>query len=456
MEEGVAKGSSVHDRETRTAAFIAFEPFWRLVAATAEEVFLQLTIILTVAVASHFVIKRFRQPTVIGEIALGVILGPSVAVPLLKSWGILPPTAEGIFDPVLITLFASLGAIFLLFQIGLEMDVKAIYQRKSIVVAVGGVILPWLLGFLVASLLIPEVNLLSSRFVTAMFVGATLVATSTAIAAAVLLELGMLRTDVATTIMGAVIVDDILGLLVLSISLGVAGGGVDPIRLTSLVGIAVGFVVLTLYLGRRYFARLVVWMHGKAVASGLRNAGFMVAIAIAFSFAFLAEAIGLSAVIGAFLAGAMFSGTSLRQDFQEGVQFLAAIFTPVFFISLGLLVDIRTLDTNLLLFGAVLLGVAFVSKLVGCGLTARGMGMSDKASLAVGFGMIPRGEVGLVIALVAEQQGLIGPELFSIIVVVMLLVSILPAPLLRRSLKSVRRERLTAILPEVPELQEPA
>jgi Kef-type K+ transport system membrane component KefB len=408
-------------------------------ASEAEAVFLQLTIILSLAVASHFVIKRFRQPTIIGEIAIGVILGPSVAVPLLKSWGILPFAAEGLFDPGLIAIFASMGAIFLLFHVGLEMDVKAIYRRKNMVVAAGGVVVPWLLGFLVAYAMLP-VSVYADRFVTATFVGATLVATSTAIAAAILLELGKIRTEVATTIMGAVIVDDILGLLVLSLSLGLAGGAFDPVRLATLVAVAVGFIAVTLYLGTRYFARLVVWMHDKAVASGLRNAGFMVAMAFAFSLAFVSELVGLSAVIGAFLAGAMFSGTALRQDFLEGVQFLGAIFTPVFFISLGLFVSVWTLDNSLLLFGALLLPIAFLSKLAGCGLTARAMGMSPKESLAVGYGMIPRGEVGLIIALVAVQQGIIGPNLFSILVIVLLLVSVLPTPLLRRALRSIRPE----------------
>ena len=413
-------------------------------AATPSEVFLQLTVLLLVAVVAHFVIKRFRQPTIIGEIGIGVVLGPTLAVPVLKSVGLLPQGATGLFDPQLITLFASLGAIFLLFLIGLETDVKAIYQRKNVLVAVGGVVLPWLLGFLVAYLMLPATDLLASPFVTATFVGATLVATSTAIAASILLELGMIRSNVASTIMGAVIVDDILGLLVLSLSLGVAEGAVDVFRLALLVGTAVAFIAVTIYLGTRYFARFVVWLHGKAVRSGLRTAGFMVAIAVAFSFAFLAEVIGLSAVIGAFLAGAMFSSTTLRHDFLEGIQYLGAIFTPVFFISLGLLVDAWTLNQGLLLFGGVLLAVAFVSKLAGCGLMARATGMARGESLAVGYAMIPRGEVGLIIALVARQQGIIGSDLFAIIVIVMILVSVLPAPLIRRSLLRVRDSQATA------------
>jgi Kef-type K+ transport system membrane component KefB len=256
----------------------------------------------------------------------------------------------------------------------------------------------------------------------------------------------MVRTKVAMTIMGAVIVDDILGLMVLSISLGAAGGAVDVGRLALLVGVAFAFIAATIYLGTRIFARFVVWLHRKALKSGLKNAGFMVAMAVAFAFAFLAEAIGLSAVIGAFLAGAMFSSTALRHDFLEGIQYLGAIFTPVFFISLGLLVNVWTLNPNLLLFGGVLLAVAFVSKLAGCGLMARATGMSRKESVAIGYSMIPRGEVGLIIAVVAEQQGIIGPDLFAIIVIVMIVVTVLPAPLIRRAFLRIREEQAAPAL----------
>jgi len=416
-----------------------------------ERAFLELTILISVAVTSHFVIRRFRQPTIIGEIGIGVILGPTIAVPLLRSSGILGPT-ESLFTEDLISLFASLGAIFLLFLIGLESDVRAIYKRKNILVAIGGVALPWVLGFAIAYVMVPDASLQvlplpaspTPRFIMATFVGAALVATSTAIAAAVLRELGMLRTEIANTIMGAVIVDDILGLLVLSLSLGVAGGAVDLVSILFLLGISVAFIALAIYVGSRYFARLVVWTQARGLKAGLTHAGFMVAMAVAFFTSFLSEAIGLSAVIGAFLAGAMFSNTPLRHDFQEGVEFLGAIFTPVFFISLGLFVDVWAVSVGLILFGAVLLGVAFVTKLAGCGLAARWTGMSKSESLAVGYGMVPRGEVGLIIALIAHEADVIGPDLFSIIVLVMVIVSVLPAPLLRRALISIRAERSRA------------
>lgn len=415
-------------------------------AVDPETVFLELTILLSVSVASHFVIRRFRQPTLIGEIGLGLLLGPSVAVPLLQRLGVLAPGATGLFTDDIIRIFAGLGSIFLLFLIGLETDVRKIYQTKNIVVAVGGVVIPWIGGFVVAFYMVPDASLHVlpppsqpiPRFVMATFVGATLVATSTAIAAALLRELGMLKTDVANTIMGAVIVDDILGLLVLSISLGTVGGAINFLSIAYLVGVAIAFILLALYVGRRYFARLIVWTQIHGLKVGLPHAGFMTALAVAFFTSFLAEVIGLSAVIGAFLAGAMFANTPLRSDFQEGVEFLGAVFTPVFFISLGLFVNVWTVG-NLLGFGLVLIGVAFATKLIGCGLAARAMGMSGPESLAVGYGMVPRGEVGLLIALVALAANVIGPDLFSVVVLVTVAISVLPAPLLRKSLVTLKR-----------------
>jgi len=430
--------------------------------ATQEQVFLQLTVILAVAVASQFASKRFRQPTIIGEIGIGVILGPSVLGYIQNGWSPPKVDAPGPFDPVLITIFAGLGAIFLLFLIGLETDIRAIYKRKNIYVALGGVIVPWVFGFTTAYVMVPPESLLVGsvqvdRFVMATFVGATLVATSTAIAAAILRELGMMRSEVASTIMGAVVVDDLLGLLVLSISVGVAQGRVDVLGIVYLLIVATAFIVLAMYIGTRYFARLVVRTQRRGLRLGLKHAGFMAAMAVAFSTAFVSEVVGLSAVIGAFLAGTMFSNTPLRRDFEEGVEFLGAVFTPVFFISLGLLVNVWAIQSSdLLFFGAVLVAVAFITKLVGCSTVARWIGMSAEESAAIGYGMIPRGEVGLIIAVVAQQEGVIGPDLFSIIVLVMVVVSVLPAPLLRRALLRLPKPEGGAVGPEPASGGEPA
>src|SRR3989441_2567661 len=166
--------------------------------AGTEALFQQLTILLVLATLSHFTIKRFRQPTIVGEIVLGILLGPSVLGFYFN---------VTLFDPALVASFASLGAIFLLFVIGLETDFRTIYTRKNIFVASGGGALPLVFGVLAALFLVPatDVGVNGTQFTMALFVGATLTATSTAIAAAVLLELRLMRRPIAATIIGTAV-----------------------------------------------------------------------------------------------------------------------------------------------------------------------------------------------------------------------------------------------------------
>src|SRR5205809_2310994 len=205
--------------------------------AGSEVLCQQLSVLLVLATLSHFTIKRFRQPTIVGEIVLGILLGPSVIGFYFN---------VTLFDPGLVASFASLGAIFLLFLIGLETDFRTIYPRKNILVASGGVALPLVFGFLAAFLLVPpsDVGVNGTQFTMALFVGATLTATSTAIAAAVLLDLGLMRQPVAQTIMGAAVVDDILSLIVLSIVVGTTHGQINPVSIAVLLGTALAFLAV--------------------------------------------------------------------------------------------------------------------------------------------------------------------------------------------------------------------
>ena len=338
-----------------------------------------------------------------------------------------------------VTVFASLGAIFLLFILGLESDVRALFRRRNIAIAAGGVILPWIAGFAVAFALVPDfaIPATANRFSMAVFVGAALVATSTAIAASVLLQLGKGKSEVTATIIGAAVVDDILALAVLSVANGFAQGSVSPLTFGGIALAAALFVIIGTLLGLLFFSRLVTWVHVRGLRLGLTSGGFMIAMAVAFLYALVAESIGLSAIIGAFIAGAMFARTPLAEELKVGTGYLSMIFTPIFFISIGLLVDIRSvsLDPTLLLFAALLIVVAIVTKIAGCGIPARLAGMNPKESLVVGIGMAPRGEMGLVIALAAIGAQVIDNTLFSIIVMSMIVVTVLPIPLLKRAVK---------------------
>jgi Kef-type K+ transport system membrane component KefB len=277
----------------------------------------------------------------------------------------------------------------------------------------------------------------------AIFVGATLTATSTAIAAAVLLELGLMREPIAQTIMGAAVVDDILSLVLLSIVIGASGGRLEALSIGLLLAKALLFLGVGMAVGLYFFRKVVVRIQVAGLKLGLKHGGFIIAITITFLYAFIAEVIGLSAIVGAFLAGTLFANTPLREDFTEGAGYLGAIFTPIFFISLGLQVDLLAVGGGppLILFGAVLTVVAIVAKVIGCGIPARVAGMTRSEALSVGWGMTPRGEVGLIVALAALTASVINEALFSVIVVVMVLVSVLPAPLFKRSLVVVADER---------------
>ena len=407
--------------------------------AGTEVLFQQLSILLVLATLSHFTIKRFRQPTIVGEIVLGILLGPSVIGFYFN---------VTLFDPALVASFASLGAIFLLFLIGLETDFRTIYTRKNILVASGGVALPLLFGLLAAYFLVPagDVGANGTRFAMALFVGATLTATSTAIAAAVLLDLGLMRQPVAETIMGAAVVDDILSLIILSLVVGTSRGQLDPLALGLLVVTALAFLGVGMAVGLYFFRKVVVRIQVEGMKLGLKHGGFIIAMAITFLYAFVAEVVGLSAIVGAFLAGSLFGSTPLREDFTEGAGYLGAVFTPIFFISLGLQVDLPAAvgSSQLLLFGVVLTFIAIVTKVLGCGIPAWLSKMTRHEAASVGWGMTPRGEVGLIVALSALNAEVIRDTLFSVIVVVMVLVSVLPAPLFKRSLANVDRDRREA------------
>lgn len=404
--------------------------------AAPTAIYEQLTILLTLAAVSHLFSKRFHQSTLVGEILLGILIGQS----FLGTLGIFQ------FDPTFIATFAGLGAIFLLFLIGLESDFREIYTRKNFLVALGGVVLPLAFGFLTAWYLAPPyatVGANGTPFLMALFVGATLTATSTAIAAAVLLELGLMKDQIGRTIIGAAVVDDILGLLVLSLVVGVAHGSIDAFGMMLLAAKAAAFIAIGILVGVYLFSPIVVRIQVEGHKLGIKHGGFIIALAVAFFYSLVAESIGLSAIIGAFLAGTMFAPAPLKEEFAEGARYLEAIFTPIFFISLGLAVDALAVwrSPEIFLFTIALLVVAMVTKVAGCGIASWLQKMTPVESLAIGWGMTPRGEVGLIVALTALTAGIITSALFSVIVLVIVIVSVVPAPLFKQALKAVDQER---------------
>ena len=394
--------------------------FWDM---AIENLWFQLTLLIALAMVSSMVFTRLGLPKVVGQIALGIIIGPSLLGIVSADQG---DTGE------LVTVFAGFGAIIMLFLIGLECDIKEIYTRKNIVIAIGGISLPWVAGFLLAWFMLPEPGADYDRFNESIFIGTALVATSVAITAGVLKEMGVIGTGVAKTILGAAVVDDVLGMVVLAITAGVATGeGLDPVGFFWIVLAAVLFVGLGSFVGMKFMVKVIGRVEKYGIAKGMKESGFLLALAFAFLYAFISEEIGISAIVGAFIAGTSFSRCEYRKQFMEGIVFLEWVFAPIFFLSLGIIVDISLLPIEMWIFAGLLAVVAMLSKLVGGGVPAKLFGMSRRESVSIGLGLAARLEVAMIIALYGWNAKIIGNQVYSAIII-MGVISVLVAPTLLR------------------------
>lgn len=395
-----------------------------------QDVWFELTFLLAIALLSSFIFARLGQPKVIAYIIVGVAIGPS----LLRIIPETPESASGL--PESIQMLAQLGSIVLLFMIGLECDLKEIYTKRSISIAIGGVIFPWIAGYFVAIAMGYDDPLFPGQ---AIFIGATLVATSVAITAGVTSELGLIGTPVAYAIIGAAVVDDVLGMVVLGVSKGFASGGLDVFGMIALIAGAVLFVVLGAWIGSRFLTKLVFNVQVSGFRRKLPMSGFILALTIAFLYSFIAEAIQISAIVGAFVAGTAFSGSPLRDSFRKGTMYLEALFVPLFFVSLGVAVNLRMVSNGfeVFLFAIVLTLVAIVTKVVGCGYPARLWGMNKMDSLAVGVGMTPRLEIALIIAFIglSTDPAIISQDVYTAVVFMGLVTALLAPTLFKAALR---------------------
>lgn len=413
-----------------------------------------MALLIALAMFSSLIFTRLGLPKVVGQIALGIVIGPSLL-------GIVV-VVEGTTTGDLVEAFAGFGAVIMLFLIGLECDMKEIYTRRNIVIAIGGISLPWVAGFLLAWFMMPDApppvspgDPVFDRFYQSMFIGTALVATSVAITAGVLKEMGIIGTGVAKTILGAAVVDDVLGMIVLAITAGVATGeGLDLAGFFWIVLAAVLFVGLGSYLGMKFVVRAIGKVEKFGLSRGMKEGGFLLALSFAFVYAFISEEVGISAIVGAFIAGTCFSRCEYRKQFMDGIVFLEWIFAPIFFLSLGIIVDISTLPIEIWLFAVALAAVAMLSKIIGGGLPARLFGMTRQESVSVGLGLAARLEVAMIIALYGWTAKIISDEVYSAIII-MGVISVLVAPtLLRVMVKRMENSRNDAGSPPVCEIGE--
>jgi len=377
-----------------------------------ESIELQMSLLLAVALAGHLLSSLLRQPAVVGQILAGLVVGPSV-------FGWITYTS-------FVANIAHLGAIVLLFVVGLEFRARDLATVRPFLIAVAGVIVPWLTGYLLARWFGFE----TSR---ALLIGVALSATSIAITADTLRELGRLQSPEAKLIIGAAVIDDVLALLALSLADQVGSGGLDAIMIVLMAVKAVAFIAVGAWLGERLLRRLCEKIDGSQLSDRSPEFVFVLGLLTAFVYALVAEHLGLSAIVGAFVAGVVFEGIRVNKSrsVHIGAEYVRAAFGAVFFVSLGVLADLRSLDTDTLIFAGALTLVAFLSKFVGCGLTARMTGLGSKDSMVIGIGMAPRGEVAMVIALLALNQGIIEQPVYVALVLMSLFTTLLVPLLLR-------------------------
>jgi len=315
---------------------------------------------------------------------------------------------------------AHLGAVILLFVIGLEFNVREILSVRNGVIAGVGVIVPWIGGYWISLLF-------GFGMASAIFIGTALTATSIAITANVLKEMGQLQTDAAKAIIGAAVIDDVLSLLALAISTDIVGGTITAGGIALVAIKAVAFIVIGGAFGIFVVSRYMQKLDATGFCKKFPEFIFIFAMMVAFFYAMGAEAVGLSAIVGAFIAGVSFEGIVLThsKNFKEGAEYLQIIFASIFFVSLGILADVKAVTPEIILFLVVLSLVAIITKVIGCGLPARMMGLDRKDSLIVGFGMAPRGEVAMIVALIGLEAGIISQGVYVVIVLMSLLTTII-------------------------------
>ncbi len=383
---------------------------------------LALAVILLAAKLGGYISVRLGQPSVLGKLLAGVVLGPSVLNFL--HWPIFT-------DPTLeenIAHLAELGVIVLMFIAGLEVDVAEMRKsgRASTLGGVLGVIVPFVLGLLAT-------RWFGYEWSTAVFVGLILTATSVSISAQTLMELDALRTRVGLTLLGAAVVDDVLVILLLSIALAVGSGGGGPMDVALVVVKMVLYLVGAILLGVWALPRLARYIERLPISEPVVS----VALIVMLLYAWAAEAVGGVAMItGAFIAGVLFGRTYLRHSLERGMHALAyAFMVPIFFVSIGLEANLRLLTASLLWFTTVIVLVAIIAKILGSGLGVKLVGFSNVEALQVGIGMVSRGEVGLIVASIGIAAGAISEELFTVTVVMVLVTTLVTPPALRWALQ---------------------
>lgn len=376
------------------------------------DVFLDLAIILLVTKVLSLVTKRVNLPQVVGALIGGVMIGPAC-------FGI-------VGDSAFIDQLAEIGVVMLMFSAGLGTDLKEIKRVgfTAFIVAMIGVIVPLAGGYLVYDAFYPAAT--AEDRMCALFTGVVLTATSVSITVETLKELGKLQGRVGSVILGAAVIDDILGILVLTFVMGMK----DPSVNMGLIGLkTLGFLAATAAIGAVAY---YLFKYMNKVFGNKKRLSIL-SLALCFLMAYLSEAVfGITDITGAYFAGIMFCNLPMGDYVGEKVDTASyLIFSPVFFASIGLKTDFTGITASMIWFAIALLLTAVVTKMIGCGLGAKLCRFSNKESLCIGVGMISRGEVALIVAQKGAAAGMLSQSLFPAIVMVVIVTTLVTPVLLK-------------------------
>jgi len=381
-----------------------------LATATGEQtrVLLTLFIMLVAAKLMAELFERLRQPAVAGEILAGVVVGPS-----LLGWAAPSETTS---------LLAEIGVIFLLFNVGLETKPAAIFKvgKHAALVAVLGVACPLIGGWLL-------MKAWGGTSIEALFVGTAMVATSVGITARVLSGMGLLDAPTTRIILGAAVIDDILGLLVLAVVSSMAAGTVNYLEILTTAGLAIGFTAFLALVGAPVITRVAPGVDRLRSGHGM----FILGLVLCLGLSVAATYIGVAAIIGSFLAGMVLAEAAedhplMHRQINGVTEFLV----PFFLVNIGMQLKLDVFRSSSVIILCMLVTlVAVITKLLGCGVAAFNLGLRRAAQ--VGMGMVPRGEVGIIVAQIGLSLAVIGAELYGVVLFMAVTTTVIAPPFLK-------------------------
>jgi Kef-type K+ transport system membrane component KefB len=378
-----------------------------------------LIIILVAALVGRNLSKRIKQPIILGEIIIGALIGNAYYF----------YTNEKIVLDVTIELLAEIGILFLLFSAGLSLNLKEFkkIESKSIIVAIFGVVLPFILGYLTSIYF-------GLGYLEALFIGTSMTATSIGVNAEILIELKIMGTRLGSLIIGTAVVDDIIAMIVLTILISIVKTGSLMLwDIGVFIALILAFLIIAMLLTKEKISNSLDFLLEKIKIR--RENLFLIGTVVALFFSFIAESIGLSLIIGAFIAGIILGQLNFFRSLQDYVSFVGGgFFIPIFFVTVGMSFYFNAF-LEIGLFAFVLLIVAILGKLIGCGIAARLSGFDNRDSLATGVAMIPRAGIELVLIKLGREYGIIGDEIVAAIVLMVIVTTLITPTALIKVLK---------------------